>query len=257
MIKKPARSRLLLAAVLISFALVCFPSPGVIYIKTHLGDLKKENPSGGFKIDAVAGDCDVSAKGGGVEIGIIEGNLVAKTTRGDISVAEVTGNAELFTGGGNITIQRARAAIHAETLLGDISIYSAENVFIENSYGGDVNVFNVTGYAKVHTIGNILLRSDVTSRLADICDLSSTIGDVVIEIPETIGALVEVITPITKDPRRDTQIQSDFSFTHFKQGLIDEGTKLKISAQINDGGGKIRIYIAKGNIYLKIIRKEK
>ena len=247
----------LFAAFFVSFALICFPSQGVIHIKAHLGDLKNENSTGGFKIDAVTGNCDISARGGGIEIGIIEGNLIAKTSRGDVIVNEVTGNARLFTGGGNIAVQRVRNTVKAETLLGDISIYSAENVVIENSYGGDVNLFNVSGYAKVTTVGNILLRTDAKSNRTDICDLSSAIGDVVIEIPKMTDALLEVITPITKDPRRDTQIKSDFSFTNFKQGMIDEGAKLKIKAQINNGGRKIKIYIAKGNIYLKIINKEK
>lgn len=228
--------------------------PDDVVMKTHPGDLNRSNESGGFIIESVGGKCRLMASGGPIKLGLVKGDLNAFTTAGDIRIMDAGGNVHAVTKAGNILIDKARGHVYAETLAGEINIHFARSVEVNNIHGGDVKLFNVSGFSKAAARGNVLLVIDKKSSLPALCDLSSLEGDVTVYMPEDIDADIEVRTPITQQPTRESKINSDFSFIDFQQVLTDEGKTLRLTTRINKGGARISLYIEKGDIYLKALK---
>jgi hypothetical protein len=223
-----------------------------IVIQNHKGDLKRRNPSGGFVLDRIDGDCDVSSSGGSIRATAVTGNMTAFTERGDIEINDVRGKVNAISKGGNVNIKNVRGGIYAETLMGEITVQSAKRVEAVNILGGDIKIIDVAGYSNVKSNGNILLIiADIFSE-SRVCDLSSTDGDIVICMPGNAAADIEIRMPIAKETNKETRIESDYSLKKFDQKLIEEGKTLLITTTINGGGKKIGLNINKGNIYFRI-----
>jgi DUF4097 and DUF4098 domain-containing protein YvlB len=227
-----------------------------IRIESYPGNLKMTNSNGGFFIDRVDGNCELEANSGSINLGYVKGNLIATTSAGDIKVNETEGEVRVKTQAGNVFIEKSHKHVYAETQLGEIVIRNAKSVEARNIFGGDVKLYNISEYSKVTTSGNILLVIDKEASLFNICDLSSTQGDITIYLPQDISTDIEIRTPITEDPKRETRIESDFSFINFDQKCIEEGKILLLTTSINKGKGKIRIYIETGDIYLKMQKQK-
>jgi len=227
-----------------------------IHIESYMGDLKMTNPNGGFLIGNVSGRCELIANGGPLKIGVVTGDLIATTSAGDIEITEVKGNVEVITRAGNILIKKANKHVYAETVLGEIVIHSAKSVEAKNIVGGDVKLYYISGYSNVATSGNILLVVSEKISVFNVCDLKSTEGDITIYLPENFGADIEIKTPISRDPTKETRIESDFYFSVLNQ-RYEDGQFLNITTHINEGGRKIKLFINKGDVYLKALKSEK
>jgi len=227
-----------------------------IQIENYKGNMKMENPSGGFLIGNVSGRCELIANGGPIKIGVVAGDLIVTTSAGGIEITEAKGNAELITRAGNILIKKAYKHVYAETVLGEIEIHSAKSVEVRNVVGGDVKLYYISGYSNVATSGNILLV--VSNKISgfNVCDLQSTEGDITIYLPKNFSADIEIKTPISKDPTKETRIESDFNFSVLNQ-RYEDGQFLNITTSINGGGRKMEIFIKKGDIYLKALKSKK
>lgn len=236
--------------------IVSQPYADDVYIENYYGDLKRTNPHGGFFINSISGSCEIKANGGPIKLGNVKGDLVATTSAGDIEINEARGNVKVITQAGNILIKKAHGNVYAETFLGEIAIHSAKSVEVNNIFGGDVKLFNISGYSRVMARGNILLVANKKISVSTLCDLSSTKGDITLYLPEDFDANIEVKTPITEDPTRETLINSDFYFIDFKQRCTEEGKTLFLTTRINKGGAKISLYIENGDIYLKVLKPE-
>ena len=233
-----------------------FPLAGDdIQIENYKGNLKMTNPNGGFSIGNVSGRCELIANGGPLKIDLVTGDLIATTSAGDIEITEVKGNVEVITRAGNILIKKAHKHVYAETVLGEIVIHSAKSVEAKNIVGGDVKLYYISGYSNVATSGNILLVVSEKISGFNVCDLRSTEGDITIYLPENFGADIEIKTPISRDPTKETRIESDFYFSVLNQ-RYEDGQFLNISTHINEGGRKIKLFINKGDIYLKALKSE-
>jgi len=225
-----------------------------LVIRSYKGDLRKANPEGGFIIDLISGNADLKANGS-IRIGRVDGNLVAATSAGNIEIRDVAGNVTAITQAGNISVEKALRHIYAQAELGEILIRSANSAEVQNIFGGDVKIFNVLGRSKVVTKGNILLVVPEANTSEEICNLSSTDGDITIYLPEATDADLEIRTPLSEDAARESRIESDFSFSQFRQ-KCDTGKILTLSTKINKGGRKIILFIEKGNVYLRLLKPE-
>jgi preprotein translocase subunit SecG len=245
---------LIFSAMLLMSAASVFPKEegSDIVIRSFKGTLRKMNLNGGFIINYVSENAELKANGT-IKIGRVEGNLSAITSVGDIQINEVSGNITAITQAGNISIEKAHQHVYAQAELGEIIIQSANSVEIQNIFGGDVKLFNISGWSKVITKGNILLVLNKQISSLELCNLSSIEGDITLYLPENLAADIEIRTPLSEDPKRETHIKSDFSFIEFKQ-RCEQGRILNLSTSINNGGGKINIYIEKGNVYIKAIK---
>jgi hypothetical protein len=223
-----------------------------IRIKNRPGPINITNPNGGYIIDTVSGDAELKANGS-IRIGRIEGNLRAITPIGDINIGEVKGNLTAITKAGNVNINKAHKHVFVESGLGEVVINSAKSVHVNNLFGGDVKVLDVSGYSKVMTRGNIFLVLNKGNSQAELCDLASTAGDITLHIAKNLGADIEIRIPLSEDPNRETRIESDFAFLKFKQ-RCQEKRILILTTSINNGGGKIKLFIERGNIYIRSLR---
>lgn len=225
-----------------------------LVFRNHKGSLRKTNPEGGFIVDRLSGDANLKANGT-IRVSQVNGNLVATTSAGDIEIRDVGGSVTAITQAGNINIERAKRHVYAEAELGEIILRGADSTEIQNVFGGDVKIFNVTGVTKVTTKGNILLVVPESNTAKEICNLSSTEGDITIYLPEGTAADIDIRMPLSEDSKHESRIESDFSFSQFRQ-KCDTGNILTMSTKINEGGRKILLYIEKGNIYFKILKPE-
>lgn len=230
-----------------------FPEAEDIYIKNHDGNLKMQNPKGGFLIDSVDGNCDVTTYAGPIKIGFASGDVVAITSLGDIEISEAKGNVKAISGGGNIRIKRAFGDVYAETVLGEITIDFAKSVEAKTILGGDIKIYDILEYAEVNTNSNILLVVNKETSGSYLCDLKSMVGDITLYLPKKMGANLEIKIPLSKDSSKENRIESDFPFSVLHQKHQD-GQNLMISTSINKGGKKVKLFINKGDIYLKAIK---
>lgn len=225
-----------------------------IRIKNHTGPINITNPNGGYIVDFISGNAEFIANGS-IRIGRIEGSLTAMTPIGDIDIGEVKGNITAITKAGNINIKKAHKHVFIESGLGEVVINSAMSVQVNSLFGGDVKVLDVSEYSKVMTRGSILQVLNKGNSQAELCDLTSYAGDITLHIPEDLGADIEIRIPLSEDPNREARIESDFAFLKFKQ-RCQEKRILILTTSINNGGGKIKLFIEKGNIYIRALRKE-
>lgn len=253
------RSSILIFSIFIIFVIlpggISFDSDD-IRIQSHQGNLEMNNNLGGFLVNNVFGNCNVIANAGPIKLGFVSGNTIATTSAGDIEIGEAKGNIKAITRSGNIIIKKAHNHVYAETTFGEVVIHSAESAEVRNISGGDVKLLDISGSSTVVAKGNILLVINNVNHkfpLSKLCNLSSTDGDITVYLPENFGANLEIRTPITKNPWRETRIESNFSFINLKQ-RYEEGDILKITTQINDGKANINLFIEKGDIYLKAIK---
>jgi hypothetical protein len=225
-----------------------------IVIRNHEGNIRQTNSEGGFIIDQISGNAEFKAAGS-IKIGRIDGNLTVATSAGDIEIHEVKGNVSATTQAGNINIEKAARHVFAQAELGEIIIHNADSAEIQNIFGGDVKLFNINGRSKVTTKGNILLIVPETNTIQNICSLSSTDGDITIYLPEGTAADIEIQTPISEDPKHEFRIESDFSFSDFRQ-KYNTGNLVTLTTKINNGGRKIVLFIEKGIVYFKALKPE-
>lgn len=224
-------------------------------IKTHVGNLKLANPSGGITVENVTGDCDISSGGGALLIGTVTGNVKALTTAGEIRIDSSAGSIRASTGAGNISISRAQKHVDVSTSLGEIVIEHCGSVTARTLQGGDVKLLNVSGETDVIARGNITVMINNKIPETAVCRLQTDIGNIILYLPEDFGANLEIKTPFTMDPNRETRIESDFSYRNFKQKVDKSGDFFTISTTINTGGKVIRIFVNKGNVFIKKIKK--
>ncbi len=229
-----------------------------IVIQNHKGSITKENPKGGFVVDKVIGNVELMANGS-ISVGLVEGNLNAVTTAGDIKIEDVRGTVTALTQVGNITVQKALKHVFAQAEMGEIIVHSAPSAEVHNIFGGDVKILGASKWAKVVTKGNIVVvlnaEPNVEMNSSEICNLSSTEGDITLYLPENLGADIEIRMPLSKDPKKETHIVSAFTLKKFMQ-KCDTESILTLSTSINDGGKKISLYVEKGNIFIKIHQED-
>ena len=226
-----------------------------IVIQNHMGSITKDNPKGGFVVDKVTGNVELRANGS-ITIGLVEGNVNAVTTAGDINVEDVQGTVTAVTQVGNITIQKALKHVFAQAEMGEIIVHSAPTVEVRNIFGGDVKILGAAKWAKVGTKGNIVAVLNVVQSSSEICNLSSTEGDITLYLPDNLDADIEIRMPLSGDPKRETRVVSAFTLKKFMQ-KCDIDNILTLSTTINNGGDKINLYIEKGNVFIKKIKAER
>jgi DUF4097 and DUF4098 domain-containing protein YvlB len=223
-----------------------------LVLKAISGNLVKTNAKGGFVVGHVFGNADLNANGT-IRISRVDGYLKAATNVGDIEIQEVRGPVSARTQAGNIDIEAALGPVFAQAEMGEIRIRSARTVGIQNIFGGDVKLSGVSGISKVITNGNILLVADEAGSDPELCNLATPEGDITLFLPESFSADLVIKTPFSSDPKRESQIESDFKFGNLKQSC-EAGNIIALAAKINQGGVRINLYIEKGNIFIRKLK---
>jgi DUF4097 and DUF4098 domain-containing protein YvlB len=124
---------------------------------------------------------------GSGDIGIGEAvDLECSTGSGDISVARVDGRgAQVSSGSGDITVAEVHCPLSAKSGSGDVVVKSVHRADVQAKSGsGDIAVSSTTGSVDLRSASGSLTIG-VADSLPAWLDLSSTSGDIVIELEST------------------------------------------------------------------------
>lgn len=231
---------------------------GPLDAATSAGDIKLRNAQGSVDLRTSGGDISaynllkdaiLKTAGGDIYVEKAGGNLIANTSGGDIEARECAGETELRTSGGDIEVRGVGGSLQAHTSGGDVSGADLNGAVTARTSGGDVELRKVNGAVRAATSAGDI---EVEITLQDFkkeqrIDLQSSAGSIRLTIPEKLPASIsaEIVNAGGRWKRFD--IYSDFPLTRQEEA---GGGSLRMSGDINGGGGEIRLETSNGDIHI-------
>ncbi len=167
-------------------------------------------------------ELDLKTGDGNIATHAIDGFLHAETGDGNIDAGAANGDIRLHTGDGNVTGERLGGTIAADT--GD----------------GNINLAGRFHVADVHTgDGNIEVAALQGSRLASAWKISTGDGNVVLRLPDGVGADLDAHTG-------SGHVKVDFPVTI--SGRVEES---RIRGSMNGGGPQLTVSSGDGDIRIE------
>jgi DUF4097 and DUF4098 domain-containing protein YvlB len=150
--------------------------------------------------------------------------------------------ARLITGGGSIFVGRSAGLVRASTGGGDVTLREVLGSAIVSTGAGDVRITVVDAAGEAHEI-----------------DVTSGRGAIVLELPATLDARLDLETAYTENHRSKTRIDSDFQLHTETTNEWDDsrGTPrryVRASGVLGAGRGYVRVRTVNGNITVKKTR---
>lgn len=231
---------------------------GPLEAATSAGDVKLRNAQGTVDLRTSGGDISaynllkdaiLKTAGGDIYVEKAGGNLIANTSGGDIEARECSGETELRTSGGDIEVRGVGGSLQAHTSGGDVFGADLNGAVTARTSGGDVELQKVNGAVRAATSAGDI---EVEITLQDFkkehrIDLQSSAGSIRLTIPEKLPASIsaEIVDAGGRWKRYD--IYSDFPLTRQEEA---GGGSLRMSGDINGGGGEIRLETSNGDIHI-------
>lgn len=235
-------------------------SGGEIILHSVTGNAVASTSGGDVEARQVSGDLKLSTSGGDISMVEIKGQShLAKTSGGDLDASDIEGNLDLKTSGGDVTANRVKGDFYGYTSGGDIEIRAVSGAADISTSGGDLEIRAVSGKLTGKTSGgNINARVEGKGMLKKPLHLSTSGGDITLELPTDVKATVEAEIRI-QDPFSDYTIRSDFKLDIEEE---TEGTKrfykgrgsgrvITATGDINGGGPLIRLKSVDGDISIE------
>ena len=202
-------------------------------------------PDGSASTTTVIGGIGRGINGSGRSISVTSGgrSIAISKDGGSIVIDDAPDGAVLQTGGGRISVRSSESRVSANTGGGDIEL---ENV------GGDATAS--TGSGDVHiTVVN-------SSRSEHNIDVQSGNGRVVIEVPASLDARIELESAYTNNFNRRTNVTSDFALENSETDQWDSsvGTPRKYVRAVGvvgSGRGLIRVHTVNGDVVLRRVNR--
>ncbi len=164
-------------------------------------------------------ELDLRTGDGNITTHAVEGSLRADTGDGNVNVGAANGDIRLHTGDGNITGDELAGALSADTGDGNIRL------------GGRFHVVDVrTGD------GNVEVTALPGSRLASAWKIGTGDGNVVLRLPDGVGADLDAHTG-------DGNVTLDFPVT-----ISGRAEESRIRGPMNGGGPQLLVSSGDGNI---------
>ena len=191
---------------------------------------------------------------GGIGRGISSSGRSVSVTSGGRSIA-------IAKDGGEIVIDNAPDGAVLETGGGRIVVRSSEGGVRANTGGGNIELENVAGDATASTgAGDVRINVVNTRRAEHNIDVESGSGRVVIEVPASLDARIELETAYTDNFNRRTNITSDFPLENSETDRWDAsvGTPRKYVRAVGvmgNGRGLIRVRTVNGDVVLKRVSR--
>jgi DUF4097 and DUF4098 domain-containing protein YvlB len=206
---------------------------GVRVIATQEGDhinLQVKLPSQRFSISfrrsisielrvPRSAELDLRTGDGNITTHAVDGSLRADTGDGNINVGAANGDIHLRTGDGNITGEELAGALTADTGDGNIRLEGRFHVADVRTGDGNVEVTALPG-----------------SRLASAWKLSTGDGNVVLRLPDGVGADLDAHTG-------DGSVTLDFPVT-----ISGRSEESRVRGPMNGGGPQLIVSSGDGNI---------
>ena len=210
-------------------------SGGSITLEQGGSDVKAETSGGSIKIGPVKGKVDLHTSGGSIRIGIADDDVIANTSGGAIDVEGSKGRVSIESSGGNLFVGSSGGPVKAETSGGGITILQARGFIEAETSGGKIEAEMFIDDKNIDTHIN----------------LESSGGSITLHIPKTLAASVSATLKITRSAKRDYRIYTDFPLTI--KG--ENSRKITAKGDINDGGDKITLSTANGDIHIKMLEE--
>lgn len=169
-----------------------------------------------------AAELDLSTGDGNISTHAIDGSLRVETGDGNINVGPANGEIRLHTGDGNITGEELAGALAAQT--GDGNIRVAGRFHLLDVRTGD---------------GNVTVTAASGSALSSAWKLNTGDGDVVLRLPDGVGADLDAHTG-------DGSVSTDFPVS-----VSGRSRGSTIRGPMNGGGPQLVIRSGDGNIRIQ------
>lgn len=231
---------------------------GPLEAATSAGDVKLRNAQGTVDLRTSGGDISaynllkdaiLKTAGGDIYVEKAGGNLIANTSGGDIEARECSGETELRTSGGDIEVRGVGGSLQAHTSGGDVFGVDLNGAVTARTSGGDVELQKVNGAVRAATsAGDIEVEITLQNfKMEQRINLQSSAGSIRLTIPEKLPASIsaEIVNAGGRWKRFD--IYSDFPLTRQEEA---GGGSLRMSGDINGGGGEIRLETSNGDIHI-------
>lgn len=231
---------------------------GPLEAATSAGDVKLRNAQGTVDLRTSGGDISaynllkdaiLKTAGGDIYVEKAGGNLIANTSGGDIEARECSGETELRTSGGDIEVRGVGGSLQAQTSGGDVFGADLNGAVTARTSGGDVELQKVNGAVRAATsAGDIEVEITLQNfKMEQRINLQSSAGSIRLTIPEKLPASIsaEIVNAGGRWKRFD--IYSDFPLTRQEEA---GGGSLRMSGDINGGGGEIRLETSNGDIHI-------
>ena len=231
---------------------------GPLEAATSAGDVKLRNAQGTVDLRTSGGDiiaynllkdAILKTAGGDIYVEKAGGNLIANTSGGDIEARECSGETELRTSGGDIEVRGVGGSLQAHTSGGDVFGADLNGAVTARTSGGDVELQKVNGAVRAATsAGDIEVEITLQNfKMEQRINLQSSAGSIRLTIPEKLPASIsaEIVNAGGRWKRFD--IYSDFPLTRQEEA---GGGSLRMSGDINGGGGEIRLETSNGDIHI-------
>lgn len=231
---------------------------GPLEAATSAGDVKLRNAQGTVDLRTSGGDISaynllkdaiLKTAGGDIYVEKAGGNLIANTSGGDIEARECSGETELRTSGGDIEVRGVGGSLQAHTSGGDVFGADLNGAVTARTSGGDVELQKVNGAVRAATsAGDIEVEITLQNfKMEQRINLQSSAGSIRLTIPEKLPASIsaEIVNAGGRWKRFD--IYSDFPLTRQEEA---GGGSLRMSGDINGGGGEIRLETSNGDIHI-------
>jgi DUF4097 and DUF4098 domain-containing protein YvlB len=255
---------------------------GTIQLTNLTGNFKGISLGGDINIARLEGKIDFQTNGGNISVngGNLEG--IVRTLGGHIQISEVAGKWQGISNGGrliyrNVYKKKYDGEVQLSTLGGDIEIDEAPYGASVNTNGGNIIISMANDNVRAVTKGgNIILRNirgnidaqtysgNIEAELLPLldekkyqrCNLVSKSGDVVLHVPESFEAYIDIKLAYTKNTTKQFKIDSDFDLDieETPEWDFSDGTAKKYiygKGKIGSGRHSIQIRTVNGDIHLK------
>ncbi len=240
-----ASGRITLGAV--GGSVFCKTKAGRIELKQADGPVQLETEVGSVRVDMVSRNAVLRTGAGSIRIEHVGGMLRAETGSGSIQVTEALDGIVAEASAGSIRIGRVGGMLRAETGSGSIQVTEALNGIVAEALAGDIWIGRVAGaLTAISLTGNIAVSLDGRYPLRDSV-LSTEVGDLFVELPETLAVTVEAAMQMFGGRRG---IVSDFPEIRVRRssGLLG---RAEASGSLNGGGALLRLGTRIGRIEIR------
>ena len=153
-------------------------------------NVKLATSGGDVDLGDLSGNADVRTSGGDIKMGHINGDVVGKTSGGDLRVASATGTMKVHSSGGDVEIESSGGALEAKTSGGSIEIGRAGSTVYAHTSGGGIRIREALDSIDAETSGGSI-HARMTRQPHGDSRMSTSGGDVVVELPANVGAAVD------------------------------------------------------------------
>jgi len=156
-------------------------------------NVKLDTSGGDVDLGDLTGNANVHTSGGDIKIAHINGEVFARTSGGDLHVASATGTANIHTSGGDVEIESAGGTLEAKTSGGSIDIGRAGSTVLAHTSGGSIRIREALDAIDASTSGGSI-HARLSRQPRTDSRLSTSGGDVVVEVAANVGASVDAHT---------------------------------------------------------------